>query len=288
MTLPDQHLVDRAALFSRFLGSNVGLFLLVLQDAVAVVRVHRDQNATAGIDDPVGAGPAAEAAEDLAMDDTEPGASQHRDRELRHHGHMQRHPIARFQSAEIPQQGGKFVYPDIQLLIGDMLYRFVFRFRDKMNRGFILVLHQMAIDTVVARIDPTADIPFPKRRIAGIERFFPTLIPIEEVSIFVETLGKIVQAEAFINLLVAQICLGNELLRRIVIFLFLPMDGNLSLRQVVRLFHARLSHIDGGHRAYPTYQTVCKKRHPRNLEISCHNGLSKSRLPEPGDQSGGV
>jgi hypothetical protein len=132
-----------------------------------------------GIDDAVGAGLAAEPAEHLRMDDAEAGAGQHRDRQLCYHRHMQGHPIARFEPAEISQQRGEFVDPDVQLLIGDMLYRFIFQFRHEMNRSFVFVSGQMAIDAVVAGVDLTADIPFPERGIAGIERLIPPLIPIE-------------------------------------------------------------------------------------------------------------
>src|SRR5215471_7507684 len=65
MTLPDQHLLDPVALLRRILRSDVGLFILFLQATVAIVGVHRDEDTTAGIDDPVGASLAAEAAEDL-------------------------------------------------------------------------------------------------------------------------------------------------------------------------------------------------------------------------------
>src|SRR5216683_3521302 len=198
MALPDQYLLDSMPLLGRVLGSDIGLFLLVLEAAVPIVGVHGDEDMAAGIDDPVGAGLAAEAAEHLRMDDAEPGASQHGDRQLCHHRHVKGRSITRLQPAEISQQGSEFIDPDIQLLIGDVLYRLVFQFGDEMDGGLVLALRQMAIDAVVASVDPTADIPFPERSIASIESLFPRFIPIQEIGIFVETLREVVQAEPFV------------------------------------------------------------------------------------------
>jgi len=226
------------ALLCRFLGSDVGLLLLVLEAAVPVVSVHRDQHPTAGIDNPVGARPAAEAAEHLRMDNAEPGASQHRNRQFRHHRHVQSRAITGLQAAEIPQQGSEFTHSNIQLLIGDMLCRLALQFRYKMDGGLVLVLRQMPIDAVVAGIDPATDKPSPKRSITGIESFVPTSIPVQEVSVLVEAPRKVVETEPFVNLLVGQVCLGNELLWRIVVFFFLPMDRNFGFRHIGPLFHS--------------------------------------------------
>src|SRR5262249_38207905 len=42
VALPDQHLLDGATVLGRFLGGDIGFFLLVLEAAVPVVGVHRD------------------------------------------------------------------------------------------------------------------------------------------------------------------------------------------------------------------------------------------------------
>src|SRR5215469_176756 len=96
----------------------------------------------------------------------------------------------------------------------------------------------MAIDAIVAGVDFSADIPFPERGIASIKSLIPTLIPIQKIGIFVETLGKVVETEPLVNFLVSQIGLGYEFLRRIIVFLFLPMDCNVSFGQVCLVFHS--------------------------------------------------
>src|SRR6266699_6093222 len=71
---PDKHLVDLLALLAGRRDRLVGLDLVVGKLAGAVVAVHRDQDAAAGVGDPVAAGGAAEPAENLRVNDPEPGA----------------------------------------------------------------------------------------------------------------------------------------------------------------------------------------------------------------------
>ena len=72
----------------------VGLGLVVDQLAVAVVAVHRDQDAAAGVGDTSTARGAAESAEHLGVNDAETGAGQHGHRQLRHHRQVEGHPVA--------------------------------------------------------------------------------------------------------------------------------------------------------------------------------------------------
>ncbi len=185
------------------------------------------------VDDAVGAGLAAEPAEHLAVNDPEPGAGEHRDRQFGDHRHVQGRAVARLQPAEIFEQRGEFVHPNIELLIGNVLDRLVFQFRDEMDGGLVLVLRQVAVDAVVTGVDPAADIPPPERGVAGIERFVPGLVPIEESGVLVEAFGEFIEREPLIDVLVGQIGLGDKLWRRVIFFLFLPMDRNLSFGDVV-------------------------------------------------------
>ena len=66
-TLPDQDLFDLLSVFGRLGHGNIRLFLVLLNLTGPRVGVHRDQVFTPGVDDPVGAGPGAEPAEDLGM-----------------------------------------------------------------------------------------------------------------------------------------------------------------------------------------------------------------------------
>jgi hypothetical protein len=92
--LPHEHLLDPHALLFRLLDSDVRFLFVIEKLAAAVIGVHRDQHIALGIDDTVRRGLATEAAEDLRVNDAEPGAGEHRDRKLRHHWHVQRHPVA--------------------------------------------------------------------------------------------------------------------------------------------------------------------------------------------------
>ena len=116
----DQHLVDLLACLDAATARRlVGLDLVVDQVAVAVVAVDGDQEPAAGVGDPLPAGGAAEAAEDLGVDDAEAGAGQHGDRELGDHGHVEGDPVARLEAAEVVQQGGELVDPAVELPVGD-------------------------------------------------------------------------------------------------------------------------------------------------------------------------
>jgi hypothetical protein len=78
-------------------------------------------NTAAGVDDAVGAGGAAETAEHLGMDDAQAGTGQHGDGQFGNHGHVQGDAVAAFQAGKIPEQGGEFIHPHIEFLIGDVL-----------------------------------------------------------------------------------------------------------------------------------------------------------------------
>ena len=85
---PDQHLVDLLALLAGCRDRLVGLYLVIGQLPGPVVAVHGDQDPAAGVGDPVPASGAAEPAEHLRVNDAQPGAGQHGDRQLGHHRHV--------------------------------------------------------------------------------------------------------------------------------------------------------------------------------------------------------
>ena len=91
---PDQHLLDLGAFLAGRLDRLVGLDLVVLHGAAAVVGVHGDKDLAFGVGDAVPAGRPAEPAEHLGVDHPEPGAGQHHHGKLRHHRHVQRDPVA--------------------------------------------------------------------------------------------------------------------------------------------------------------------------------------------------
>ena len=146
---------------------------------------------------------------------------------------MNGHAVTRFETAKVLQQGSNLIHPDVQLLIGDNLMRFVFRFRDVDDRSLIFVLLEMPVDAVVAGIQLATDKPLPARRIAGVKHCMPVLIPVQQFGVCFKALGKIVQAEPLIYPRVSHIGLSNKLCRRMEIFLFLPVHSNLRFARLV-------------------------------------------------------
>ena len=55
----------------------------------------------------------------------------------------------------------------------------------------------------------------------------PVLIPTEEVGVFAEALRKLIFAEAVKNVGIGKVGLPDKFRRRIVVFLFAPMDRDL-------------------------------------------------------------
>jgi hypothetical protein len=88
----------------------------------------------------------------------------------------------------------------------------------------------MAIDAVVTGVESTTDEPSPERWMTGVKRYIPALVPVEKIRILLETFRKFVEAEALEDSRVLQVGLSDKRLRRAKVVLFLPVDGNLSLR----------------------------------------------------------
>jgi len=70
----------------------------------------------------------------------------------------------------------------------------------------------------------------------GVQGFRPLFVPVEEIGVVVEALRKIFLGEFFNEGEVGEIGLGFEFLRRMEIFLFFPVDGDLCFG---RFFRAR-------------------------------------------------
>ena len=234
VALPDQNLLDPVALFDGLIVRGVGFFLVIKQLAGTVIGIHGNQQAALGIPDAIGAGLAAEAAEHLRVNHTEPRAGEHGDGQLRHHRHVQGHSVARLQSAEIAQQGCKLVDAHEKVLIGDVLDRLVLRLGHKMDRRLVLVLRKLAIHAVVARVDLATDEPTPERRMARIECRLPVLVPIKEVRELLEALGELLEGKAREDARVRQIGLRDELVRRQEVVFLRPMHRNLRLGDIGR------------------------------------------------------
>ena len=212
------------------------------QAAAAVVAVHRNQDPAAGVRNAFATGSTAESAKHHRVNDPQPGTGQHRNRQLRHHGHMNGDAVTRFESGKVSEQGGQLIHPDVKFLIGDGQMRFIFRFRHKDEGRFVFILLEMAINTVVGGIDLAAHKPFPARGIAGIQRGMPILVPIQQIGIFLKTFGEILQAQPVIYAWIGHICLGNKLRGWMKILLFLPVNGNLRFTNFQPFFFFSVTH----------------------------------------------
>ena len=226
---PDEDLVDFLAFLPGNLDSNVRTGLVIHKLPAAIVAIGVNHDAASGVRRTKPGRFSTESAKDDRVDDAQPRAGQHRDRQLRDHRHMNRHAIAGSQSAEVPEHRGHLVHAREQLLVSHRVDRLVLRLGNKYERSLIFVLSQISVYAVVTSIQFPAHIPFPERRIARVQSRVPILIPGQQVRIFPKTFGKMFFLEPLHDGRVHQVRLSNELRGRIHALLFLPMDGNLRL-----------------------------------------------------------
>ena len=158
--------------------------------AIAVVAVGVDEDAAAGIGGTQAAGFSAESAEDDGVNDAEARAGEHGDGQLGDHGHVNGDAVAGFEAGKIAKHGGDFVHALVEFLIGDDGGGFAFGFGDEDQSGFVFVFGEMAVDAVVAGVEFAADEPFPERRIGGVERLAPGLVPVEKFGVMSKHSGK--------------------------------------------------------------------------------------------------
>ncbi|EKD40284.1 MAG: hypothetical protein ACD_75C00110G0002 [uncultured bacterium] len=76
---------------------------------------------------------------------------------------MNRDPVASLQTGGIPQKSGKLIDPDVEFLIGDVLYSFFFQLRNKVDGCFVSIFGQMPVDTVITGVQLAALEPFKTR-----------------------------------------------------------------------------------------------------------------------------
>ncbi len=145
------------------------------------------------------------------MDYAQARAGQHGDGQLGNHRHVQGDAVPAFQPGKIPEQGGEFIHTHIKFLVGNVLVFLFHRFGDEVNGGLVLVVFQVTVYTVVAGVDLAAFKPFVAGCITGIQGLIPVFIPGQQIGVFLETVGKIIQAETIVNALVRHVCLGDEI-----------------------------------------------------------------------------
>ena len=116
--------------------------------------------------------------------------------------------------------------------------RVVLRLRDEDERGLVLVLREMPVHAVVARVEPAAHEPLPERRVGGVQRGVPVLIPGKQIGVLPEALRKAVEAEAFHDPRVGEVGLADKFCGGLIGAFLFPVDGDLRLadRHRLRLF----------------------------------------------------
>ena len=226
---PDQDLVHHMAFLFGKVQRDVGGRFVVEHLAVAIVTIHRDQDVAGGIGGAQAASLAAEAPKHNRVNHSQAGAGQHGDRQLGNHRHMNGDAVSALQAAEIAQQRREFIHSHIEFAIGDGYGRFGFRLRYKDQSGFVLVLGEVPVHAVVRGVDLAAHEPLPERRIAGVKRGVPVLVPAQQIGVLPEALREILLTEALEDARIGQIRLADKFRGRIVVFLLAPMDCDLSL-----------------------------------------------------------
>ena len=195
--------------------------------SIAPVAVRVDEHATAGIRGAQPASLAAKSAKNDRMHDTEPRASQHGDGQLGNHGHVNRHAVARFQPSEIAQQRRGLIHALVQLLIGDHHVGFAGRFGNENDGRLVFVFGEVPVHAVVAGVQFSANEPFPKGRMIGVERGVPILVPVEQFGVVAEALREVFLVELSHEVGIVQVGLANKLRGRAVIAFFFPVHRDL-------------------------------------------------------------
>src|SRR6266498_1500667 len=145
---PDQHLVDLVALVMGPRHRLVGLELVVDQFAVAVVAVHRHQDAALRVGDPLPARRTAEPTEYLRVDDAQASAGEHGDRQLGHHREVEGHAVAGLYPGEALQERGELVDTRVELLIGDRLGVLALRLGHPDERRLVAAGRKVTVDAI--------------------------------------------------------------------------------------------------------------------------------------------
>ena len=141
------------------------------------------------------AGVAAEPAEHLRMDDAQPRAGEHGDRQLGDHRHVQRHPVAGLQPGEVAQQRGELVHLPEQLRVADVHGLVGLELGHEDDRGLVRIGRSVPVDAIVRGVQPAADKPLAERRGAGVQRRVPGLVPGQQIGVFLEAVGELVLGE---------------------------------------------------------------------------------------------
>src|ERR1035437_1723117 len=117
----DQHFFDDNAFFESSRHGLVGLDLVILEHAAAVVTVHGHENPALRVGDATSARGARKATEHLRVDNTETSAREHRYWQIRNHRQLERHHFTGLEAGEALQERSELVDALVEFLIRDDL-----------------------------------------------------------------------------------------------------------------------------------------------------------------------
>src|SRR5262249_30002416 len=145
-TAIDDNVLHTRAFGERFIDGGLKLNFL----SAAEASVGGDDERRAEILDACLQGFGRESAEDYAVDDAEPRTSEHRNRQLGDHGHVENGAVAFFVASRL-QNAGEADYKAMQFLIGDE--SLVARFAFPENRDFVLACGgEVPIQAVIGNV----------------------------------------------------------------------------------------------------------------------------------------
>ena len=98
----------------------------------------------------------------------------------------------------------------VELLVSYGLCAFGLRLGDPDKRRLVGLGREVAVDAVVTGVEPAPDEPLPKRRVGGVESGMPVRVPVEQVGVLPEALGKALFAEALVNGGLRRVRLADE------------------------------------------------------------------------------
>jgi hypothetical protein len=130
---------------------------------------------------------------------------------------------------EVAQQRGELVHLAVQLAVGDRHRLGGLGLGHEDDGRLVPVLGQVAVHAVVAGVQLAADEPLPERRLAGVQRGVPVLVPAQHVGVGPEAFRVVVFAEPLENIRVSSVGLGDEPGRRVEVRLLAPVDRYLCL-----------------------------------------------------------
>ena len=121
-----------------------------------------------------------EPAKDDRMDRADARAGQHRHRRLRHHRHIDQHPVA-FADAEPGENPAEVRYPIAQFPIGESHDLVGDRAVPDQRDPLAAAGHDMAVERVPAGVEPGAGEPAVKRRPGRVEHPLPAPLPVDRL-----------------------------------------------------------------------------------------------------------